>query len=65
MFFKNKILFIIRIRKTDRVANTLVELVAAQTLFRNLKAKNSMRLKQKRSVWGHALYVVELRLEDG
>ena len=28
------------------------------TLFRNLKAKESMILKQKRSVLGHALYVV-------
>jgi len=62
---KNKISFRIRIRKTDRVANSQGELVAAQTLFRHLKAKESMILKQKRSVWGHPLYVVGLRLEDG
>ena len=58
---KNKISFRIRIRKTDQVANSQGELVAAQTLFRNLKAKESMILEQKRSVWGHALYVAGLR----
>ena len=62
---KKKRSFRIRIRKTDQVANSQGELVAAQTLFHNLKANESMVLEQKRSVWGHALYVAGLRLPDG
>lgn len=62
---KKKISFRIRIRKTDRVANSQGELVAAQTLFRNLKVNESMVLEQKRKVWGHSLYVEGLRLPDG
>jgi len=44
------------------VANSRGELVAAQTLFRNLKANESIVLEQKRSVWGHSLYVQGLRM---
>ena len=62
---EQKISFRIRIRKTDKIANSQGEMVEAKVLFQNLKVNEHQVLEQKRSVWGHLLYVAALRLPNG
>lgn len=61
----SNISFRIRLRKTDKIANSQGKMVEAKTLFQNLKVNEYTVLEQKRSVWGHLLYVAALRLTTG
>jgi len=57
--------FRIRIKADSRVATAQRKLVEAKTLFRSLPIGYCQTLRGRRRLWGHELYIIGLRLEDG
>lgn len=59
------ILFRIRIKENILVANSKGILVPVKTLFRDLKIGETQVLEGRRTVLGHELFIIGLRLPDG
>src|SRR4030043_959511 len=62
---EKRILFRIRIKENILVANSKGILVPVKTLFRDLKVGETKVLEGLRSVLGHKLFIIGLRLPDG
>jgi hypothetical protein len=62
---ENNIKFVIRIKKNTQVSNSRGILVPAENLFRGLPRGGALVLSGKRTVWGHTLYVIGLKMADG
>jgi hypothetical protein len=60
-----EILFRLRIKKNNLVANAKGSLVHAKNLFRNLPRGHYRVLPSKRSLWGHQLHIIGAKLDDG
>ena len=60
-----EILFRLRIKKNNLVANAKGSLVHAKKLFRNLPRGHYRVLPSKRSLWGHQLHIIGAKLDDG
>lgn len=62
---ENNIKFVIRIKKNTQVSNSRGVPVPAENLFRGLPRGGALILSGQRTVWGHALYVIGLKMPDG
>lgn len=62
---ENNIKFVIRIKKNPQISNFRGVLVPAENLFRGLPRGGALILSGQRIVWGHALYVIGLKMADG
>ena len=61
----NNIKFVIRIKKNTQISNSRGVLVPAENLFRGLPRGGALILSGKRTVWGHSLYVIGLKMANG
>ncbi|MCK7480132.1 MAG: hypothetical protein M0C28_24790 [Candidatus Moduliflexus flocculans] len=62
---ENNIKFVIRIKKNTQISNSRGILVRAENLFRGLPRGSALILSGKRTVWGHSLYIIGLKMADG
>jgi Transposase DDE domain len=62
---ENNIKFVIRIKKNTQISNSRGVPVPAENLFRCLPRGGALILSGKRTVWGHSLYVIGLKMADG
>jgi len=62
---ENNIKFVIRIKKNTQISNSRGILVRAENLFRGLPRGSALVLSGKRTVWGHSLYIIGLKMADG
>ena len=62
---ENKIKFVIRIKKNTQIANSRGVPVPAENLFRCLPRGNALILSGQRTVWGHSLYIIGLKMTNG
>jgi hypothetical protein len=62
---ENNIKFVIRIKKNTQISNSRGILVRAENLFRGLPRGSALVLSGKRTVWGHSLSVIGLKMADG
>lgn len=62
---ENNIKFVIRIKKNTQVSNSRGVPVSVENLFRGLPRGSALILSGQRMVWGHALYVIGLKMPDG
>lgn len=61
----NKILFRVRIKKSTLVSNAKGKLVPVKNFFHSLTRGNYLILNGKRTIWGHRLYIIGLKMTDG
>ncbi len=61
----NNIKFVIRIKKNTQISNTRGLPVPAENLFRSLPRGTALVLPGKRTVWGHSLHVIGLKMTNG
>jgi hypothetical protein len=62
---EQQILMRIRIKNNTKVASTRGRKVAVRNLFRDLRPGQCKVLSGKRDLWGHALFIVGLKTNDG
>ncbi|QQS54128.1 MAG: IS4 family transposase [Candidatus Competibacteraceae bacterium] len=62
---ENQIKFAIRIKKNTQISNSRGVPVSAENLFRGLPRGSALVLSGQRTVWGHSLYVIGLKMANG
>ena len=62
---ENNIKLVIRIKKNTQVSNSRGILISVENLFRSLPRGCSLVLSGKRTVWGHSLYGIGLKMMTG